>query len=366
MTADNSARFVPHYAVPPGETIREFLDEMAMTQAQLADRMQRPAPTISQIVNGKKRIEPETALQLERVLGMPAHFWAGLEANYRTNLARQQEREARLKEEAKCAVNYPYAELAAHGWLPKTRKKVEKTERLLGFFGVDSFSAIDKTSVVAAFRIAAKPQNVNEYALAAWLRQGQVLAQDAVTPYFSASALESAIPELRSFTRMQPEAFQDKLCSRLASCGIVFVVLPHLKGTYAQGATQWLGRNKAVVQVTIRYRWADVFWFSLFHELGHLLLHGHQREVFINLENDEQADQLERDANKFAEDTLIPPEKLRRFRQSSTMSVDAICGFADELGIAPGIVVGRLQNDKVLDYWAPPNRLRQKYKFEGE
>ena len=90
-----TGRFIPDYTIPPGETIREFLDELGMTQAELARRMGRPESTISQIINGKKRIEPETALQLEQVLGMTAGFWARLEANYRVDLARQrQQREA--------------------------------------------------------------------------------------------------------------------------------------------------------------------------------------------------------------------------------------------------------------------------------
>jgi addiction module HigA family antidote len=91
MMAEERKRFVPDYVVPPGATIREFLDELGMTQAELARRMDRPESTISQIINGKKRIEPETALQLERVLGMTAGFWARLEANYRVNLARQKQ-----------------------------------------------------------------------------------------------------------------------------------------------------------------------------------------------------------------------------------------------------------------------------------
>lgn len=337
-------RLWPDVAIPPGETVAETLEALGMTQAELARRAGRPVQVMNEIIQGKKEITPETALEFEQVLGVPAHIWLGLEADYRFIKARLREA-LRLKTEVSLAEQYPYAEMAKRGWVPKVREATERVRALLRFFGVSSLRNVPSL-FPAAFRKSAKVR-VRPEALAAWLRQGERLAQQVKTRAFDPAALRELLQTMRTMTRRKPEEFWPRLWSLLADRGVALVLVEHLPGTGAHGATRWLG-EKAVLQVSVRYRWADIFWFTLFHEIGHLLLHG-KRAMFIEFERDHDGES-EAEANRFATDHLIPPNLYAGFcaRLRGIPTRATVEAFAEEVAVAPGIVVGRLQHDKRL------------------
>ena len=134
----NYISYIPQIPIPPGETLQETLDELGMTQVELAGRLARPIKTVNEIVKGKSSISPETALQLEKVLGIPAHFWNNLEATYQGLLARQQE-EINLKKLEKIAKEYPYSEMVRVGWIEDTKDSIKQIKNLLFYFGVINF-----------------------------------------------------------------------------------------------------------------------------------------------------------------------------------------------------------------------------------
>lgn len=351
-----STRAWPDIAIPPGELLAETLETLGLSQAELARRAGRPAQAINEIIRGTKGITPETALQFERVLGVPAHVWTRLEADYRHNKARLED-QARLRGELPLASRYPYAALAAHGWVRRTRQALEQLEELLRFFAVVSLKQVP-TIEAAAFRRSRKV-NTSPEALAAWLRQGEREAQTLPVAKFSVPQLRAALPELRSLTRRPPEEFEPRLRQLLSDAGVALVLLPHLPGTGAHGATRWLNPDKALVQMSIRYRWADIFWFSLFHEIGHLLLHD-RSSVFIEDENGDQQD-LEHEADRFATDELIPLTAFEVFIQRPDRRArTAVLEFAQEIDVAPSIVVGRLHHEKHLPH-SHLNDLRSRF-----
>jgi len=351
-------RIWPDVAIPPGETLAETLEAVGMSQAELARRAGRPVQAVNEIIRGTKAITAETALQLERVLGVPATLWTRLEENYRLNKARLEDRE-RLAEEVPLAQKYPYAEMASHGWVPKVSPWIDRVDELLRFFGVASLK--EAPAVVAQFRKAKREPS--REALAAWLRQGQRLAENVEARPYDEQALRQALSRLRELTAENPRSFEPELRKRLADCGVALVLLPHLSKTYAHGATSWLRPDKAIVQMTLRCKWADIFWFSLFHELAHVLLHG-RRSVFIEYDNGEKNEQ-EQEADNFAGGILIPENAYRRFVRECRLSARAVEAFARELAIAPGIVVGRLQHDGLLPY-THLNGLRVRFKWAKE
>lgn len=353
--AEYPRRFVPSFPVPPGETLKDTLEELGMSQAELAARAGRPERTISQIVTGKREITPQTAMEFERVLGVPAHIWTNLEAGYRAALARIEETRD-LRREAEIAREFPYAEMAKLGWVEPTRSAVEKAENLLSFFGVASLKLLDRQPA-AIFRVGTC-REPSDCALIAWLRAGQLAAYEIQTGAFDARALRALLPELRGMTVQRPRAVVPRLQELLAERGVAFAVIPHLPKTAAQGATHWLGPNKVVLQLSVRYKWADVFWFSLFHELGHLLLHG-KREVFVN-RTDREHTGAEAEADRFAADTLIPPAEYERLVAARPIRGMAVRSFAREIGVHPGIVVGRLQHDRAIKR-SEMNALRERY-----
>ncbi len=345
-------------AIPPGELLAETLETLGLSQAELARRMGRPAQAINEIVRGTKKITPETALQLERVLRVPAHIWTRLEADYRHMKARLEDR-ARLKTEAPRAARYPYVAMAAHGWVRKTRNWVERSRELLAFFAVASLQHVPDVEA-AAFRRSAKLLASPE-ALAAWLRQGELEAQRMTVGRFNVRRVRGALPDIRRLTQRPPEDFEPRLSQVLADAGVALVLVPHLPGTGAQGATRWLAGDKALVQMSLRYRWDDVFWFSLFHELGHVILHGRGSVFIEHYDRDNAEEEPEREADRFASGHLISESAYDAFlRRPNYHTKAAVVQFAREQGIAPSIVVGRLQHDGHLPH-SHLNDLRSRF-----
>lgn len=348
-------------AIPPGEYLLEVTEELDMPQAELARRMGRPIQAISEIIKGHKSITPETALQLEEVVGVPAHIWTGLEAEYQLAKARE-EFVRQVEDEVKTVTSFPYPEMAKMGLVKPTRNRTEKVKELRRFFGVASLTNLsDVRSYAPAFRQTNKGR-VSHEALAAWLRAGELEARRIETQPYDEKRLKILLSDLRKLTREPPEIFVPQLRSKLAECGVAFVLLPHLANTYTNGATFWLSKMKAVLMMTIRGSWADIFWFSLFHELGHILLHD-KRHVFLE---DEEIDpnwkEQEEEADKFSQETLIPSVTYQRFiSKTSRFTSAAIKAFADSIEICPGIVTGRLQHDNKLPHTHHMHRSRLKW-----
>ena len=328
-------------AVPPGATIREQLENREMTQKDFAQRMDMSEKHISQLINGKEELTQETALRLELVLGIPAKFWTGLEALYREKLARVKT-ELAMEQDVELASNFPYAQMAALGWVEQTRKNVEKVENLRAFFEVTRLGLLRNLRVPGiAYRINGENEK-SDYALAVWAQQAKLEARKATVAEINIVKLKDAIPQIRDLTVLSPEEFCPKLRDILAECGIAIVFLPHINGSFLHGASFIDGKH-IVLGLTVRGRDADKFWFSLFHELYHIL-EGHINN--INATTDEQ----EKMADNFARDTLIIQEEYDNFVAKADFSRSAVITFAQENNIATGIVVGRLQKEKHIPY----------------
>lgn len=351
--------------VPPGKYLEEVLGEIGMTKDELARRMGRPATKMSSIFKGSKAITPETAMQMEKVVGVPANIWLGLESEYRLALARQAE-EKQITEEINLLTPFCYSQLTKLRVVKTLSSRRDKVRELQRFFGVASLSSVSAEGVQqyqAAFRVGkAGVAPTKPHAVASWLRMGELRAREIPCKPFDQSKLESSLDEIRAMTLQTPEQFQTALHELLAACGVTLLIVPHFPGTKAHGATFWLTRDKAVLMLTIRGRWADIFWFSLFHELGHILLHG-RRDVFIEKEKDlpsPEQEVQEEEANAFARDLLIPPSTYELFVKGSNFYPNNVAAFAREIGIDAGIVVGRLQHDNHLrQEWG--NKLRTRY-----
>ena len=337
---------VSDYLVPPGHYLREALEFHGLSQVELAERMGRPAQVVNEIVNGKKEVTEETAFELESVLGTPAHVWLNLEGIYRYG-KQTIERERHLLSQEEEARKFPYNELCKLGHVPETRDWRERVVNLMRFFGLARLNLVS-SNYAAAFRKAEKKEP-SPHALAAWLRVGEREAEKLDLPPFDRSALRKAIPELRRATRTCGE-IDGVLREILGPAGVAFVSAPHLAKTYANGAAYWHG-NKAILLLSIRGLYSDIIWFSLFHEVGHLLLHD-KASTFI--EGLGLSSKEEDEANSWASDTLIPSAVWDDFFVSGDFGHDAVVYFANELEICPSIVVGRLMRE-TQDYSGFPS-----------
>ncbi|MUG97171.1 HigA family addiction module antidote protein [Scytonema sp. UIC 10036] len=357
-------QYTPNYVSAPGETLQEVLEERGMSQAELAERTGRPKKTINEIINGKAAITPETALQFERVLGIPASFWNNRERRYREAQARAEEQE-RLEKQVAWLDQIPVKAMIKSGWIQCYQDKVEQLREVLNFFAVvspEQWQGIWCNTHIYFRKSQAFQSDFGE--VAAWLRRGEIEAAKIPCATYDANKFREVLQQIRALTVEPPQIFQPKVVQLCAQAGVAVVFVPQLPKTRTSGATHWLNPDKALIQLSLRYKTNDHLWFAFFHEAGHILLHG-KRDFFLEgqgIASVEDRDK-ELEANKFAEDLLIPPAELKQFLASNQqLSKAGIEQFAAEIGIAPGIVVGRLQHDEVL----PPsycNDLKQRFEW---
>jgi len=342
-----------YIATPPGATIREQLNDRGLTQKEFAVRMDMSEKHISKLINGDVQLTPETAVRLEMVLGVPAKFWNNLEAIYREKIVKA-EAENAMDADIEIAKRFPYSEMAKLGWVSATKEIKKKVVELRKFLGVVNLTLLGNEQItrIACRRLAITEKS--DMALIAWAQEAKNEARDIRTAPINIKELISIMPELRKMTVLEPKEFCPRLKKRLADCGIALVFLPHLRGSFLQGASFPDG-NKIVVGLTARGKDADKFWFSLFHELAHIVL-GHVGQSHGTAGEDEKA------ADKWAGDILIPHEDLEIFKRNKEYSERSVLQFAKEQEIAPGIVVGRMQLEGMIQY-NTLNHLKEKYEI---
>lgn len=342
----------PDVAIHPGLTLEETLAVLEMSQVDLALRTGLTTKHINQIINGKASITPETAIKFERVLGVKAYFWNNLEKNYRATLARIESQNT-LEKELKNVTKFScYNELASLGVVEKVSPKdyLKKAENLLKYFRVDSLSLVPKVECIAFRNMKGE---VNQESLAAWLRYGEIEAEKIKVEKFDAKQIKESLIAVKKLSSL-PDGFSKKIQELFAKSGVAVVFTPYFKNTKINGATRWIG-DKAVVQLNIKGGYADIFWFTLFHEIGHLILHGKKDQFLEFPQNGEQKDIKEREADEFATEQLIPSDAYATFFSRGPAAIR-------DAGVDMGIFAARLAHDGKLS-WQAASRYRKRLKF---
>ncbi len=337
--------YEPDYAVAPGRTLQETIDALGIDQRELAARAELSAKHVNQIVKGIAPITHETAIKLERVTGVPARLWNNLEANYREQLARLAQRK-QLEEDLEWLKAIPTRELIARSAIPDTADKVELLEAVLAFFGVASVEAWKQgwSMPQFAFRKSLAFEG-KDGTMATWLRLGELEAQKVECKPFDKAAFRAALDKIRALTVKDPEVFVPRMTAICAVCGVALVLVPEIKGAPVSGAAKWLTANKAMICLNLRGKFNDRFWFTFFHEAGHIL-NDSKKETYIDV--DYKDDPREENANRFAANLLIPEEYEEELQD--LFSYQSVELFAERIGVAPGIVVGRLQCEGIIPY----------------
>ena len=345
----------PDYAVPPGWVLKERLDVHGISQAEFARRCGRSPKLISEIVSGKAPVDPETALQFERVLGVDAGIWLGIDADYRLHGAR--EAQARAAENAVAwSRTLPVSELVTRRAIEKPSSEVDAVSNLLSFFGVASVDAWHAKygAPNVAYRHSPSFES-DETALATWLRLGELDAERQPCADYDASRFRRALHGVRKCTRKPvPDALKEAQ-ALLNEAGVVLAVVKPLRKTALSGAAWWLTPRRALIQLSVRHKTNDHLWFSFFHEAAHILLHS-KKDVFVDGARTDGTD-IEREANAWASDFLVSRQQWKTFIASARFSKNAVRRFANSQEIAPGIVVGMLQHGRHLP-WSHLNDLK--------
>ncbi len=346
----------PDYTVSTGDFIAEWMEGEGINAAELARRLGVTRKHVSELLSGKAPLSHPLALALERVTGVPARIWNQYESGYRSDLARAQEAKE-LDAQYEQAKAFPLSYLRKWGYITAPAKDHGGTVRqLLGVLGVASLTAFETTWArgSVAYRRAAVGRD-HAPALATWLalaeRHHDGLDQVAS---FDRSGLQALLPRLRVLTRGNPDDAIDDAMKKLRDVGVVLCFIPAVPGLGIHGATRWLN-GRPIIQLSLLWKSDDQLWFTLFHELGHVLLHG-EKDLYLNGESTH----AEEEANTFASDLLIPPQLVSRLpRRRDLAGVQAL---AAELGIAPSIVLGRAQRETCDYAWG--HGLRRKLEFQ--
>lgn len=330
-----------YIATPPGATIREQLADRGMSQKEFASRMDMSEKHISRLINGEVLLTPDVAMRLEMVLGLPATFWSNLEVIYREKLTKVQA-ENEMDEDIETVKKIPYNEMAKNGWVESTRNPKEKVINSRKFFEVVHLDLVQKPLIPGIACRKLGEGEKSDYALISWAQKAKLEARSIAVKPINIEKLKSLIPEIRVMTTQDPAEFCPILCNKLAECGVALIFLPHIGGSFLHGATFYDG-PKIVIGMTVRGKDADRFWFSLFHEIGHIVL-GHINNADGTTDADESA------ADAFARDSLIPSREYQEFTANHYFDKASVVAFARRIGIDAGIVVGRLQKEQYIPF----------------
>ncbi len=347
----------PAEVFPPGEFIKEELDARGWAQEDLAKILDKPLPTVNQIINGKRTIIADTAKRLAAAFGTSAQFWMNLETTWQ--LAQQPEAPGteRVRSRARLYDIAPIREMERRGWLRKTTTFEELERELQRFFAVASLD--DVPGLAAAARASIQGEYAGMTAAQwAWCRRACQVAQAVNAGRFARCKVERAVGDLRPLMSEPTEVRH--VPKVLANAGIRFVIVEHLSHTKIDGAALWPSRTKPVVAMSMRYGRIDYFWFTLLHELAHILNQDGQQADVNLFEMSNSVDEAERIANNQASRWLVAPNKLESFilRTTPLYSTQRIRNFAKKMGVHPAVVVGQLKFRNELD-WNQYGRLQQ-------
>ena len=362
MIEQTKNEYQPDYEVLPGDVLAYELELRGMIQQELAKRTGLTPKHIVSIIKGKSTITSETAIKFERALGMPADYWLNLESQYQEFQARVAE-EVQLDKDLDFLKKIPVNPMAKFGWIKKFTDKKEQLVEVLRFLGIASVDQWD--DVWPSLKIAYRKHETHEVypeAVSAWLRQGELEASAIQCNKYDKANFRSALDAVRGLTTEPPEVFVPAMQKLCAAAGVAVVFVPSLPKTCVSGATRWVSANKAVIQISLRYKTDDHLWFTFFHEAGHILLHG-KKELFLEGTNGLDVEK-ENEANIFAENELIPKKEFSQFIDNGAFTKASIREFANSIGIAPGIIVGNLQHNKKLLRPDFCNDLKQRFEWD--
>jgi len=339
--------WTPNWATHPGEHLGEYIEANGWSQADFARLAGLTPKLVSTIITGRNPVTPDTALRLERVLGLGAQVWLSLQGNWDLFQARAAEK-AKADGNKAWLARFPLSELKTRGILPNVRDDAALLDALLAFLGVGSPDAFEaKQSLLAVHHRQAKSGRSSPEHVFSWLALGERKARQMALAPFDADRFRSAVDEIRTLTVESPAVFEPRMTALCRSSGVALVFEKPISQTHLFGSARWLDSDHALIQMSLRMKLNDHFWWTFFHEAAHLLLHRGR-----NFLDDEKGvgDGPEEEADAWTEDVLIGRERFQDFVKGYRGSAAEVQAFAGHVGLHPGIVVGMLHHVRALPY----------------
>ncbi len=346
-------QYNPKIVSHPGQTLGRKIQELEMSVKEFAVRTSKPEKTIIAVLKGSSSITPDMAVAFENVTRIPAHFWMARQRKYDEAVAREKIEE-KLKESISWAEMFPLSQMVKYGWIEKVKEKSEKVKGVLQFFALSSSEAwynyYMNQQLKVAFRISLC--TIKEpYAISAWLRQGERQAEEvSLSIDFSEKLLREKLSEMKQLMANKPNNWHIILQNICASCGVKLIYTQSLSKAPINGATRWIAGKYPVIQMSGRHKRYDIFWFSFFHEIGHLLLHG-KKEIFLeNIDYDDKIQLKEQEADDFASKLVLQKVEENEIIANKEYNQKTIKYYAEKFGTHHSIIVGRLQHNKIIPF----------------
>ena len=346
-------------AFHPGYYIKELVEESGLTQEDFAKRLDTTPKNLSVLISGNQSLSIDIAMKLSRMVGTSVEYWLNLQKKYDSLVAEFKSDEELAKEKQVLKLT-DYKYFVENFGLPdlprKTDQQVEKVRSFLGVATLSVFKELDLASSFRSHSESLSPSNVVNANIMVQIAINKALKVSG--PKFNKKKFQEAIEYTLTLTSSHGE-FLQLVKKAFGEAGVILVVLPNLKNSGINGATKKVG-DKVMLMVNDRNKYADTFWFSLFHEIGHIV-NGDYGISFCERKGDE-----EDAADLYARNKLIPAEAYERFKKQGVISERTIREFAEEIERDPGIVFGRLQKDGIISYadTALSQALRHKYRVK--
>jgi len=351
----------PDWAIHPGDHLEEHLEAREWSQAEFARISGLSKKLVSQIINGKNPVTPETAIKLERVLGMKAYIWAGLQTEWDLHQARRDPRQLSAEDRA-WIKRQPLKELKSCGVIDSDSDEFDMLHDLTAFYRIGTPSAYEaKVASVPVHHREGKgrgeviPENVF-----AWLMMGERQARSMDLPKYDRNRFIKVVHSIRELTQEKVSVFAPKMKELSAEAGVALIFEPAFSKTKLFGSARWVDGLRPVIQMSLRMKSNDHFWWTFFHECGHILLH--EGRDFADDKGGAETNDVENEANEFAEGILVGRERLAKIIQMAPRSKQQVKLLANEIGIHPGILLGMMQHHKVIDH-SYMNALKEKYEL---
>ncbi len=356
--AAHRQEWTPNWAVHPGVLLQEHLETRGLSQAEFARLTGLTPKLVSTIIKGTNPISAETAIRLERVLGLKAYIWAGIQAKWDLFQARGSAKF--ISNPKEWLSQFPLKELRNRGYLPNTKDTDAQIESLLSLFEIglpQAYAA--KVGALAVHHRQSKAHESSQYHVFTWLMLGEWRARAMNLPPFDARKFQEAIRQTRMLTTEAPAVFEPIMKDLCRCAGVALVLEPPISKTCLFGSARWFDVDRAIIQMSLRMKTNDHFWWTFFHEAAHITLH--RGKNFADDKNGE-GDGAEEEADLWAEEALVGRERFAHFKAKHPRSELKVKEFATAVNLHPGIVVGMLQHARIIPF-SNLNKLKAKLQW---
>jgi HTH-type transcriptional regulator/antitoxin HigA len=349
--------------IGPGDVLKDDIEALGWAQDDLAEVLEMSKNNVHNLLNNKTAITIETARKLAQAFDNTPEFWMNLDTNYRLQISEKTEMDPTANERAILYKFMPIRELVQRGWIQRGNL-IESCKAFLKINKITEEVILNKLEVEAALLRSSDIKAFNLTYLKVWLLYCRDHATEIKIKKYSHEKLvelTKRIPELTT----QNDGVSTFL-KELGKTGVKFMVIRHLSKTYTDGASFWDGDNPVIVY-TGRYDRSDNFWFTIAHEIGHILKHtGKKKQYFISDEKwnnyKKENETLENEANVIAGAILRHEEIIQWFtRYRNYISEERVRTCSHELAIGEDIIVGVLQHSGLLPH-RNLNKLKRKVK----